>query len=57
MKGVRAPVGKVRVALAGVLESRMAVWVRRSAISAQELPSPGPEWDDFRQSLGAVMRP
>jgi hypothetical protein len=43
MKGVKAPAGKVRVALAGVLESRMAMWVGEFAISTQELPSPGPE--------------
>lgn len=43
MKGTKAPAGKVRVALAGVLESRMAMWVWRSAISTQALPSPLPE--------------
>jgi hypothetical protein len=43
MKGVKAPVGNVRVAPAGVLESRMAVWVGWVEISTQESPSPGPE--------------
>jgi hypothetical protein len=43
MKGVKAPVGNVRVALAGVFESRMAVWVGWVEISTQESPSPGPE--------------
>jgi hypothetical protein len=43
MKAAKTPVGTVRVALAGVLESRMAMWVGEFAISTQELPSPGPE--------------
>jgi hypothetical protein len=57
MKGVKAPVGKVRVAPAGVLESRMAVWVGWVEISTQLFPSPPPEYDDFRQVPGVVMRP
>lgn len=43
MKGVKAPVGKVRGFLAGAFVSRMATWVGEFAISAQESPSPGPE--------------
>jgi hypothetical protein len=48
-KAVKTGVGKVRVARAGVFESRMAMRVGRLAISTQELPSPAPEYDDFRQ--------
>jgi hypothetical protein len=43
MKGVKAPVGKVRGVLAGVLESRTATWVVELVISTHSLPSPGPE--------------
>jgi len=42
-KEAKAPAGKVRVARAGVLESRTAMWVRELAISKQPLPSPPPE--------------
>jgi hypothetical protein len=43
MKAVKAPAGKVRVALAGAFESRTAVWVGEFAISTQAFPSSGPE--------------
>jgi hypothetical protein len=46
-KVVKAAGGKVRVALVGTLESRIAMWVVRFAISTQALPSPPPEYDDF----------
>src|SRR5690606_1307717 len=48
-----AAVGKARVARAGGLESRTAMWVDDVAISTHSLPSPGPEYDDFFQlSMG-----
>jgi hypothetical protein len=55
MKGVKAPVGNVRVALAGVFESRMETWVVRGAISTQLFPSPPPEYEDLRQVPGVFM--
>jgi hypothetical protein len=42
-KAVKIPGGKARVAPVGVLESRMAMWVGRVAISTQAFPSPPPE--------------
>jgi hypothetical protein len=43
MKRVKVVVWKVRVALVGAFESRMAVWVGDVATSTQSLPSPPPE--------------
>ena len=42
-KGAKAEAGKVRVRVAGALESRMAVWVGELAISTQSSPSPPAE--------------
>ncbi|KUN02314.1 hypothetical protein AQI95_26140 [Streptomyces yokosukanensis] len=43
MEGAKAARGKVRVALVGDFESRMVMWVSRSATSTHALPSPPPE--------------